>query len=532
MPKSAPADVAEILVAELSAALPARKSALEFERHYAGVDQGERINRGLFQIRIAEARLKAAMDDLVTSRHALASLAVAEAEDLEVEAGALVPLLGSEAAGRQFGLLRLVCALFRLARLGEGRARAFVTFARQGKHLPGFEDVLELAPENELFFLAMRRFKNLLQAGGAWAVQDADWLRLRAAGAPGRLRLRAAALRSGALGVAEIPLPPALEKIRKPFIDFGFESTTALAWAVAGFSPKEALAWGDSGLATADQAQAWRDRGLDAAEAATWAAADLLPDEAAAFKACGANDPTTARQLRQAFGDVEHLLLWHRAGFEVAEVLRLRAKGVQTVADAVAQRDTLGLSSPQVKSFYSIKTEKAPVVVPVKAEVEPLQEKIITPESKPNRPPEVLPWAQERAMRLLGVKFDSDEAALDAVPADGGAWLGWGVFQPATKVSRRGSAGAFSLAFAGGRMDVAAESEGMASERQTFAPPRMDPRDLWQERLDLLRTAQGEKPLPGQWYLHAWAPYKAWLFWATSTAQLGQSCPRYLSAWI
>ena len=88
-------------------------------------------------------------------------------------------MLGPDAAGRQIGLLRLACALLHLARIGEGRARAYFTYARNGKRLPGFEEVLELAPENELFFLALRRFRSLLQAGGAWSVRDADWLRLR-----------------------------------------------------------------------------------------------------------------------------------------------------------------------------------------------------------------------------------------------------------------------------------------------------------------------------------------------------------------
>jgi hypothetical protein len=357
------ASPADVLAAELGAALPARKSALELERHFTPADQAERPNRGLFQIRIAESRLKEAGAKPEESAAALASLAAAEAEELEQEAAFLEPLLGPEAAGRQFGLLRLVCALFHLARLGEGRARASLSYARQGKRLLGFEDVLDLAPENELFFLALRRFKALLQAGGAWTKADADWLRFRAATAPGRLRLRAATLRAGAEGLAGAPLPDALAALRQPFIEFGFEPAMALAWAVAGFTPKQALAWGAEGVDSAEQAQAWRDRGIDSEEAACWAGADLLPDEAAAFKACGAKDPVMARSLRQAMGDVEHLLVWQREGFEMAEVLRLHASGVKKVDEAKEQRRQLGPpAAPAAKLPAAMPMPEAPAV--------------------------------------------------------------------------------------------------------------------------------------------------------------------------
>ena len=304
-----------MLAAELGAALPARKSVLDFEKRFGAADQAERIQRDVFKLRVAESRLKEAGLSPPAPATALSDLAIQEAEILEEEAKALEPLLSPDAAGRQIGMLRLASALLHLARIGEGRARAYFTYARNGKRLPGFEEVLELAPENELFFLALRRFRSLLQAGGAWAVRDADWLRLRSATAPGRLRLRAASLRSAAEAATGRKLPADLEALRRPFTDFEYEGPEALAWAVAGFTLKEAMNWGNAGLPHADQAQAWRDRGLSVAEAALWAKADLLPDEAAAFKACGARDPDTARRLRQKLGDVEQLLNWYRAGF-------------------------------------------------------------------------------------------------------------------------------------------------------------------------------------------------------------------------
>jgi len=312
---------------------------LDFEKRFGAPDQGERIQRELFKLRVAESRLKEAGLTPPSPANGLADLAVMEAEILEEEARALEPLLSPDAAGRQIGLLRLACALLHLARIGEGRARAYFTYARNGKRLPGFEEVLELAPENELFFLALRRFRSLLQAGGAWSVRDADWLRLRAATAPGRLRLRAAALRNVAEAAAGRKLPADLEALRRPFLDFEYDAAEALSWAVAGFTLKEAMSWGNAGLPHADQAQAWRDRGLSVSEASLWAKADLLPDEAAAFKACGARDPETARRLRQQLGDVEQLLNWYRAGFSAEEVLRLRDAGVQNVFAAMQQRD-------------------------------------------------------------------------------------------------------------------------------------------------------------------------------------------------
>ena len=509
----------EVLLAELSAALPARRSALELERHFMAPDQAERVNRGLFQIRVAEARLKPSAGESEPALNGLAAVAVAEAESLEEEAEALGPLLAPELAGRQIGVLRLVCALFHLARIGEGRARAHFSYARLGKHLLGFEDALELAPENELFFLALRRFRRLLDEKGAWSRQDLDWLRLRCVTAPGRLRLRAAALRAAAEAAAQVLLPEALEEKRAPFIAKNFEPAAALAWAVAGFTPKEALAWGSAGIEVAEQAQAWRDRGIGQDEAVCWAELDLLPDEAAAFKACGADDPETAMHLRRVLGDVEHLLAWHRAGFEVAEVLRVRASGVSSVSEALKKRESEELGSRGISSFYqspakAVKPKTGSL--PEAASSQPV-ESYPAPESpEPEAEAPVLDpsrWAFERAKRLFGVDAADEAAALAAGPANGGAWIAWGVFEKGSQGEAVGDLLSQSLNFAGGRMDVVSASEGVALPMQGYDPPSMSVKDAWQGRLDeRLRSHQAE-PQAGRWQLYAWEPARAWLFW-------------------
>ncbi len=90
----------DLLAAELNAALPARRAALEFEQRFAASDQLDRIRQGLFGVRIAESRLKSALGRDAASAKVLAALAVAEADSLEAEASFLAPLLGLEAAGR------------------------------------------------------------------------------------------------------------------------------------------------------------------------------------------------------------------------------------------------------------------------------------------------------------------------------------------------------------------------------------------------------------------------------------------------
>jgi hypothetical protein len=576
-PRTIRASVEQVLAAELGAALPARRSVLDFEKRFGAADQGERIQRELFKLRVAESRLKEAGLTPPTPANGLADLAVMEAEILEEEARALEPLLSPDAAGRQIGLLRLACALLHLARIGEGRARAYFTYARNGKRLPGFEEVLELAPENELFFLALRRFRSLLQAGGAWSVRDADWLRLRAATAPGRLRLRAAALRNVAEAAAGRKLPADLEALRRPFLDFEYDAAEALSWAVAGFTLKEAMSWGNAGLPHAEQAQAWRDRGLSVSEASLWAKADLLPDEAAAFKACGARDPETARKLRRQLGDVEQLLNWYRAGFSAEEVLRLRDAGVQNVFAAVQQRDAGQSPAAVGRGFYgqeqpAVAGTKAPAPgatqavpagpgspgepkapppeedeIPAAAAGDPepaappAQDekrlkiflpggKLLTPKTGAEPAPKAAvpaqveaaaagqggalePWAIERAHDRFKIECDDLSGALRAEPPQGGAWLGWGVYGAETMGVGDGDSAAFSLPLGKGRMDLVAASESTAlmGTAQALATAATGPD--WQAALDRLRSARGEAAVPGGWYLHGWAPSRAWLFW-------------------
>lgn len=545
------------LAAELGVAFGARKATLEFERRFSASDQGDRLNREMFQIRVAEARLKGALADPVAGVAALAALAAAAAEDLEAEAKELEPLLSAEAAGRRIGLLRLVCGLVRLARYGDGRSRARFTAAREGRHLPGFEDALELAPENELFFLALRRFEDLLQTGKAWDLKDADWLRLRVASAPGRLRLHAAALRSAAEAAAGFSLPPALAEARAPFLSLGFEPGAALAWAVAGFSPKEALAWGEAGLPQAELAQAWRDRDLSPDEAATWVQADLMADEAAAFKACGASDPATAHQLRHALGDVEHLLAWHRAGYEVAEVLKLRHQGVRrppagkrgkmtedgapsySVSRSIPSARTAAVSpakAPDSPPAFKIsrgatlpgvdEAPMAPTVPPVikitlgRVLVEGIEEAPakVPAASKPAPTETGLKapsrWAQDRAQARFGVDRSGVAEALSAQPAQGGGWMFWGAFDAKGKADEAGGwEQAASLPQGGGLADAVLESEKVLVPGQCLEPGSLEPGDTWQKSLDRLRGLRRAVALPGQWHLMGWEPQRISLFW-------------------
>ena len=565
----------------------ARKSALDFEKLYTAADQYERIVKSLKEISTAEERMPLLIADPVNGAAELAAIAMFEAECLEQEAVGLEPLLGPEAAGRRIGLLRLVCALQHLARLGEERARAYFTFSRLGRAVPElFNEALEQTPENELFFLALRRFEAILAARSPWTIPDADWLRLRAATAPGRLRLRAAALRSQAQDASVMELSSELEAMRKPFLERGFNPAKALAWAVAGFTPMQAWAWRDEGIADPALAQAWRDRGLHSDESGAWASADFTPDEAAAFKACGAEDPATAISLRQNLGDVEHLLAWHRAGFAVAEVLRLNDSGVRTLADAVKSRQ-----AEVFKAAAQASAEKAGPPPAVPGMLRPPDLRILRPgsPSQPNAgsanegtaalgagdtgyeplriirsgdaaastPPKIirstsLPleeptgaspvpasaapprisrnpaggapgadkqalgdtenWAQLRAERYFGVSTPDQAEALAAEPSNGGAWMGWGVFEPEPGIGG-GAYDAHTLPLAGGLVDVVAESEGVALPERAHSPRALGAPLAWQQRLDRLRGIRGKGPLPGHWHLHAWPSTQAVLFW-------------------
>jgi hypothetical protein len=540
------------LAAELNAAFLARQAALELERHYASADQDSRLDSNLKQLGLAEEKLKSLDEGLHAAVSNLGALAVAEAESLEADAAEIEPLLGPSAAGRKVGVLRLVSVLQHLARLGEGQTRAFCTFARQGRPIPdAFNEALQNSPEHELYFLALRRFEALLKAGAAWSLADADWLRLRAADVPGRLRQRAAGLRVAAQTFAGVKLPPEMEEMSRPFLERGFRPGEALAWAVAGFTLKQAFSWQGENIYGAAQAQAWRDRGMDADEAGAWISADFTPDEAAAYKACGAEDPATALDVRRWMGDVDRIAEWHRADFSMPELLRLAESGVRNLAEAVAKREAAAKADSEAAAARAASPPPAPAPqrsihaadlapdpAPASSALEDKDESAaggedravvekapaVQAKPKPSKPahgPEAAPpqpveredWAQQRALHSLEVTVWDQAAALAAVPENGGAWMGWGAFEPQAKEGAGGAYDAYTLPMAGGLMDVVAQSEGVALPTRSHAPFTLDAPSDWQERLDRLREARGKGTLPGQWYLSEWAPARAYLFW-------------------
>jgi hypothetical protein len=464
-----------VLAAELGAALPARRAAVEFARHFAGdKDPGHR--KALVEIKVAETRLAAVGDQPGDNAGLLARLAVAEAGVLEAEAGLLDGWLNPDGPDPGQGTVRLVAGLLWEARYGEGRARACLSARRQRRFLPGFDDALELAPEDELLFLALRRFSGLLHSGAVWAKADLDWLRLRAATLPGRLRLRAADLRSAAEGADGLPLPEDLVELRRPFVQFGYEPGPALAWGVAGFTLKEALVWGAAGLPWASQALAWKAWGHSAHEAAAWASADLLPDEAAAFKACGATDPAQARDLRHALGDVENLLAWHRAGFATAEVLKLRAEGVKDVEAALKAR-----RAEQAKA--------TPVPAPIRT--------------------------AGAGVRAPGGEAPRTKrsAPVPDLGAEGGAWVGWAVYEPGGGELDKPRSLTRSRALGEGLVDVVNASEGVALNGAPCSLPSLLVDAQWQEQLDWHRQSAGRESQPGRWLLAALPPLRAQLYW-------------------
>lgn len=484
------ASLALRLAAELSAALPARRSAVEFARHFIG-DAEPGLKRALIELRSSEARLTAAADAALDNVELLARLAVTEATALEAEVARLEAWLKPDASNSGPGRVRIVAGLLWEARYGEGRARASLSARRKRQALSGFDEALELAPEDELLFLALRRFSRLLHAGTDWPTADHDWLRLRAATLPGRLRLHAAELRSLAELGGGIALPEDLVELRRPFIQFGFEPGPALAWGVAGFSLSEALVWGAAGLPWAAQAQAWKAWGHSAAEAAGWVAADLLPDEAAAFKACGATDAATARQLRQALGDVEHLLAWHRAGFDTAEVLKLRAEGVTDVEAASKARQAAAKETARLMMAEAAEAPTPGAAASRTASTE-AGDAPRTADDAPKRKP---------------------KAPQPEMGSEGGAWMGWAVFEPGPSDLEKPRDLTRSRALGGGVVDVVSASEGVALESLPYATPALDVDPEWQAQLDWHRQALGREAQPGQWLLAALPPLSARLYW-------------------
>ncbi len=449
---------------ELGAALPAHRSALEFERQYAAPQQVESVSRELFAIRVALARLSTALKDPAESGPALAALAIAEAEDLEKEAQELEPFLGSDAAGRRVGLLRLVCGFLRVARFDEGRAWMYLSSGSQGRRMPGYEEALELEGANERLQLALKHFLVLVEEGHPWTAHDADWLRLRAGSTPARMRARAVWLRCGAEATGAYPLLPSLEAWRTPYIDHGFEPCAGLAWVVAGFNLQQALSWGVAGVLRPEEVLAWQRLGLNAEEAKPWAQAGHSADDHAVFKACGVPDPEMASELRTIVGDVEHLRAWHGAGFSGPDILHLHAVGVKDIKTALDRRKA-GFQAP-----ISAKPAAGPVDI--------------------------------------------------SVPSEGGAWLGWGAYDfQADKVSD-GTNTALGMHLERGNMLAVPISESVVLPGRTFEPPNLVPVPKWQDALDQLRSAGGMEPVRGQWYIYAWAGMRAWLYWGLAFRSL------------
>lgn len=487
------ASLAQATAYELGAALPARKAAADFALHFSLGSEAETLKATLSGMKAAETRLQncgAAPDD---HGPALGRLAAEEAAALEREAGFLNAWLPPSAGGLVHANVRLVAGILWEARYGEGRAKAMLSARRKLLRLPGFDEALELAPENELLFLAMRRFSRILLSGENWTQADLEWLRQRASTVPTRLRLHAAKLLSAAEALAHIKLPEEMEDLRRPFLQFGYDPEPALAWGVAGFEVTEALAWGTAGFPWADQAQAWKARGFAPKEASVWAQADLLPDEASAFRACGAQDPETARKLRAALGDVEHLLTWHRSGFDAAEVLRLRAEGVADVKAALAQRKAAA------KSLAAAMLAPEAEALPTPSELLRIEATLPAPSAP----------AKAAAPAAKGKR--SAGPAADWTP-EGGAWIGWAVFNPAGEPAAPGK-DALSRKLAGGCMDVAVASEGVALPTMPFSAADLHVEESWQGALDLYRGGRGLDAEPGRWQLVAMAPMQARLHW-------------------
>jgi hypothetical protein len=451
--------VFEALNAELGAVLTARKAALEFERQLAGLDEKDRLGRELFELRSAEATLAGAQGP--EGESLLAPLAQAAADDLEQVALGVFRSLGQRSASDRPALIRTVSALLRVARLSEARTRAFMTAARQGRRLDGFDEALDLAPETEQLLLALRRYQALLERGGAWDPRDADQLYLRALSAPGRLRLQAAGLRSAAVALGGASLPAALQEACEPFRTLGLSAPLSLAWVEAGFLAEQCVDWREVGLRRPDQAHAWHAHGFDPVEAAAWRKADMLPDEAGAFIFCGVGSLADAQALRKALGDVEHLLTWKRAGFDGPRVLELLAQGVRTPDQALAK----GLQVPAAES------SAAPVRL---AEA---------PSTEPSTPPVDAPAAEEAFP-----------------PSAGGAWLAWGA---APSVGKGGTPALCVRALGPIEREIIKASEHIVTPGQSAAPSSLQSEADWEAQL-----GRG-----GAWLLAGLAPSFGVLTW-------------------
>lgn len=90
--------------------------------------------------------------------------------------------------------------------------------------------------------------------------------------------------------------------------------------------------------------------------------------------------------------------------------------------------------------------------------------------------------------------------------------MGWAMPAAADAELSRGD-GADLLEIGGRRLGVVSASEGVALPGQAYDPPSLSVKEGWQARLDGLSDALGVEKAPGSWCLHAWKPYRAWLFW-------------------
>ncbi|HTB34542.1 MAG TPA: hypothetical protein VK842_06740, partial [bacterium] len=482
-------------------------------------DAKDSTNKEQFQVRVIEARLKAATDDPQASVAVLASLALSEADVLDAEAQALAPLTAP--GGRPIGMLRLVLGLLRTAHTTEAKARALFSLARQGRHWDGVERARVLDADHEQLYLAIRRFEALLEAGKAWDAPDIEWLRLRALSLPARLQQTVADLRSAAETAAQSPLPETLAAARRLLMDRGFKREDALAWVLAGFKADEAQAWIDAGQDQPSQAALWRARGMDLGAAQAWGNFDLLADEAALFQACGVQDPSLAHQLRAALGDVELLPAWHRAGYAPDEVLALKAEGCRGPDQAPPPRPKEAPPPPPAPTLVINRSALMEGVVvdltkPAKADSEAKPAPAaaagqagaaLTADFKGDgvntfsrMVKAELSWGRLRAQQLFGVEIETEAEALAVPLPPGSAWLGWGSLQ-SHPIEAGGDAGAFVWPLGGSSLLVMGASELLAPAGKVVEVPDMRPDPLWQEALDPLRIKLGLPKHAGSWML-------------------------------
>lgn len=525
---------AHALAAELTAALAARHASLEYERRFLSLEKRDETARSLFEVRVAEARAKDAAKQPGAHLDVLAPLALSAAASLEEAAQSLFSYLAREVEMKPLACLRVVRGLQRLARMDEARTRAVFTAARDGLRLPGFEDAVDLAEESEQLFLALRRFETLLDAAADWQASDVDWLLLRATSVPGRMRLRAAALRSLVLELSGEPLTPALAQALGAYTVLELPPSRSLRWMAAGFSPEECMDWRESGQRDPIQAHAWHCHGFGPAEALAWSKAGLLPDESGIFVHCGAGELQDALALRHHLGDIERYFPWYKAGFKALEALRWLAQGVRDPAEALNKRKFEALAKASSAAQAELSAAKPAPLPGLDAAAAAAGKPAAAPSpgspvaaaaSAPPSGGEPVPIIrrsavitessipQRRAQEQFGLDL-AEDAAKVAVPPAGGAWLAWGALdEAAPALQAQGTQTAYSFPWGPGLFDLVLASEGVALPGRAYQPSSFEPDAAWQERLDRLRSMRKAAVLPGAWHMLAWPPSAALLFW-------------------